>query len=93
MKSRTYYPSLIVLLAAVVSGCASEPKPGAIMVDENDPNRIVCHDEAPTGSRLPKRTCKTAREWDEIAEANQMAKRNLRRSASHAGTTGTSGKE
>ncbi len=80
MKLKTSCLSIVVLLIAVLAGCASEPKPGAVIVDENDPQRIICKNDAPTGSRLPKRTCKTAQEWDEIAEANQLAKRNLRRS-------------
>jgi hypothetical protein len=47
--------------------------------DDADPNRIVCHDAAPTGSRLSKRVCRTAGEWQALADANQEEKRNLQR--------------
>ncbi len=32
----------------------------------DDPDRIVCKMEHPTGSILPKRVCHTAREWDQM---------------------------
>ena len=80
MKLKTSCLSIVVLSIAVLAGCATEPKPGAVIVDENDPQRVVCKNDPNTGSRLPKKTCKTAQEWEDIAAANQLAKRNLRRS-------------
>ncbi len=64
-----------VFIMSMATGCASQ---STALVDK-DPTRIICRDEPDTGSRLPKRTCKEAREWEEIAEANQRAKRDLQR--------------
>lgn len=77
MKSKLNVVWLTTLLFSLnlMAGCASGP---TALVDK-DPTRIICRDEPDTGSRLPKRTCKEAREWEAIAEANQLAKRNLRR--------------
>ncbi len=76
--TRTIGPVLLL-----VAGCATQPAldDGIYVagVDNADPNRIVCHDAAPTGSRLSKRVCRTAGEWQALAEANQEEKRNLRR--------------
>ena len=67
--------AIAIIIIAGISGCGSN-SPGLV---DNDPTRIICRDEPDTGSRLPKRTCKEAREWDAIAQENQEARRNMRR--------------
>lgn len=67
--------AVAVVAIAGMSGCGSS---SPALVD-NDPTRIICRDEPDTGSRLPKRTCKEAREWEAIAQENQEARRNMRR--------------
>jgi hypothetical protein len=79
--TRTIGPAFLLIVAA---GCATQPasNDGIYMAaggDNANPDRIVCHNVAPTGSRLSKRDCRTAREWEALAEANQEEKRNLQR--------------
>ena len=69
--------SFLVVSAFALSACASD---SGATVASNDPNRTICRTEPDTGSRIPKRTCKTAAEWERIAEENRQAKRDLRRS-------------
>jgi hypothetical protein len=72
----------IALPLIIAVGCASEPSAsGAVASNANDPSRIVCHNTAPIGSRLPKRVCKSALEWEAIAEEEKEDRRNLRRGA------------
>lgn len=77
-----------VFLLVVAAGCAApssttqlESGAGVLMTagDDVDLDRVVCHEVKPTGSRLLKKNCKTKREWQELAEANQEAVRNLER--------------
>ena len=35
--------------------------------------RMICKSEPETGTRFQRKTCRTAVEWDEIAEANRQA--------------------
>ena len=82
MKSKVSFLSAIALPLIIAAGCASEPSaPGAVVVADNDPERIICHKDPEIGSRLPKRVCKSAREWDAIAEEEKEDRRNLRRGA------------
>lgn len=79
----------IALPLIIAVGCASEPSaPGAVASNANDPERIVCHNDAPIGSRLPRRVCKSALEWEAIAEEEKQQRRNLRRGAVEPGETG-----
>ncbi len=72
----------IALVLIIAAGCASEPSAaGAVAIADNDPERVVCHKDPDIGSRLPKRVCKTVREWDAIAEEEKEDRRNLRRDA------------
>ncbi len=80
MKSKVNFLLGVTLPLIIAAGCASEP-PGAVAVADNDPGRIICHNDAPVGSRLPKRVCKSASEWDAIAEEEKEDRRNLRRGA------------
>lgn len=61
----------------LLGGCAASPD--ATVAD--DPNRTICKSEPDTGSRLPKRICKTAAEWDDVAERNKEERRLLNRDA------------
>ncbi|WP_210853948.1 hypothetical protein [Ideonella alba] len=43
-------------VAAATADSASQPS--------NDPDRMVCRYERPTGSKIPTKTCKTAGMWE-----------------------------
>ena len=77
MKMNVLLLASIAVPLLISAGCASGPA----AVADNDPARIVCRNEAPVGSRLPKRVCKTAFEWEVIAAKNLEERRKLRRSA------------
>lgn len=47
---------------------------------EGDPNRMVCKRDNDTGSRLSKRICKTAAEWERERLESQEAMRNATKS-------------
>jgi hypothetical protein len=82
MKSKLHFLLGIALPLVIAAGCASDPAaPGAVAVADNDPERIICHKDPEIGSRLPKRVCKSAAEWDAIAEDEKEDRRNLRRGA------------
>jgi hypothetical protein len=89
-----------VLLAPLAAGCASSgnqasgPDTSELATTqqiEGDPNRMVCRRENDTGSRLSKRTCKTAREWEQERLDNQEAIRNATRSGSRPSDMPTAG--
>ncbi len=89
MKSKLHFLSGIALPLIIAAGCASDPAaPGAVAVADNDPERIICHKDPEIGSRLPKRVCKSAGEWDAIAEEEKEDRRNLRRGAVGPGEAG-----
>ena len=76
-----------LLSLAVVAGCASAPDamPGAtgyasVEQIEDDPDGMVCKREKDTGSRLSRRVCKSAREWEQERIENQEAMRNATKS-------------
>jgi len=86
MESKLHFLLGIALPLIIAAGCASDPAaPGAVAVADNDPGRIICHNNAPIGSRLPKRVCKSAAEWDAIAEEEREQRRNLQRGTVGAG--------
>lgn len=60
--------SAAVLLASFVTPVAAEVE---------NAGKIVCKSEQQNGTRIPKRTCRTAGEWDLLAE-------NARRSAAES---------
>ena len=61
---------LALILAPVPVLAAERPAP---RVDVADRNKVVCIKQYPTGTRFPKRTCKTAADWEqERQEARQM---------------------
>ena len=74
----------LALIILGISACASAPtEEGAMVAADLDP--VVCKQDANTGSRLQKKTCKKQSEWDLIAEENERIRRNLER-----GSTGGS---
>ncbi len=86
MTARITISLLAIALAGTLAGCSS----GTGAVADNDPGRMVCKSDPDTGSRLPKRVCKTALEWEQIAARNLEERRNWRRAASPDGAaTGT----
>ncbi len=66
-------------LLVVAAGCASpsDTTKGVTMA-ETYAQEIICHESAPTGSRLIKKTCKTKAEWAAEAEESKEIKRSLR---------------
>lgn len=68
--------SVLVLLG--LAACASSPSDGLVAADV-DPQKIICRNEPNTGSRLPKKVCRTRAEWDEMAAASAELGRNLER--------------
>ena len=59
------------LLAALVTPAAAEVE---------NPGKVVCKSEKKAGSRIPKRTCMSAAEWDSLAEkARQSAAESFNR--------------
>lgn len=76
-----------IMSLAFVAGCASSTdappsSAGYASVEqiEGDPDRMVCKREKETGSRLSKRVCKTAGEWEQERLDNQEAMRNATKS-------------
>ena len=46
-------------------GAASASQPGAAASRPGaDPDRIICHYDQETGSKIPKKICKTAAAWE-----------------------------
>ena len=73
----------LVLSIALGAACAStSDAPSApagyasVGQIEGDPDRMVCKREKETGSRLSKKVCMTAREWEQQRLENQEAMRN-----------------
>ena len=52
-------------VAAPVAPPAAEAK--------HDPNKTVCRNAAPTGTRLGNRVCHTQQQWDDITAEHQKA--------------------
>ena len=44
---------------------AKSPRPENSAANAGDPNRRICVNEALTGSRMARRVCRTAREWQQ----------------------------
>lgn len=56
--------------APAVAAPAAAP---AAAVNKHDKNKMVCHNAAPTGTRLGARVCRTQEEWDDIQAEHQKA--------------------
>lgn len=50
---------------------SAEAKPAA-----EDPNRMICRNAPPLGTRIAKKTCKTAAEWEELRKMGNEAARS-----------------
>ena len=68
----------LILVSAALTACASSSSTGTMLADD-DPNRIICRDDIHVGSRLPKKTCRTKQEWDELAVETAKIHRSLQR--------------
>lgn len=56
-----------LLVAAVcTSAAAFAYTPGS-----GDSQRVICKNQTPTGTRFPVRTCRTAAQWETMAEENR----------------------
>jgi hypothetical protein len=55
--------SAVAQAASDAAAAVSQPSSAASPSGEN-PDRIVCHFEQETGSKIPKRLCKTAAAWE-----------------------------
>jgi hypothetical protein len=89
MIRRNKIPGTIASVFSLVllAGCASSPDTSpatagypSVEQMEGDPNRVVCQRQQETGSRMSKRVCKTAAEWEQERFDNQEAIRNATRS-------------
>lgn len=69
----------LALVLFGLAACASSPSSNGLLADEKDPNQVICRNEPNTGSRLPKKVCRTRAEWDEIAAASAELGRSLQR--------------
>lgn len=58
---------------------AKNPDRSAATVDaktaDEDPNRMICRTAPPLGTRIAKKTCKTAAEWEELRKMGNEAAR------------------
>lgn len=64
----------LLTVAVLLTGCAATEE-GELSAG----NRVICRDEQEIGSRLNKRVCKTAAEWETEREIQQDAMRNRNR--------------
>ncbi|HEX8214047.1 MAG TPA: hypothetical protein VF582_01085 [Allosphingosinicella sp.] len=62
----------ILAIAALLLPLTSVPVPAA--AQKSEPDKLVCKSEPRLASRMMTRTCKSAAEWEAIAE---KAKRNM----------------
>jgi hypothetical protein len=57
--------------SAAPAVAAPAAAPAAAVNKHDKKNRMVCRNEAPTGSRLGNRVCHTQEEWDDISAEHQ----------------------
>lgn len=74
---------VMLILALSIAGCASGETDRQTMVDAgeltgvtSDGDRVRCESVRVTGSRLSERICLTQREWDQMEENAQQARRD-----------------
>ncbi|WP_421935079.1 hypothetical protein [Phenylobacterium sp.] len=77
---------LALLMAAALSGSdqppaatvAAETLPVAAPLKKNEQRiKMICREDAPTGTRLTKRTCLSLEDWKRRAEEDQEAMRQM----------------
>lgn len=88
-------PAGLVLLAALLqapSTVDTSTQPPTVKVSAktpaNDPDRIVCRTENPTGSNIPSRVCHTARQWDESQAGGQKMLNDMNQQSLHSSLSG-----
>jgi hypothetical protein len=59
--------------------------------DIDDPDRVICKNQAITGSRFIKRICMTRADWNEQTRKTQEAERKLGESAGFSAASATGG--
>ena len=74
-------PSVIDAKAVAEAANAKLAGPSEDLTSREDPNRRICKNAAPTGTRLGKRTCLTAAQW---AEAQRIAKEGTKNAQTSA---------
>ena len=81
---------LIIFTFFLVSGCVSIPESGKNIdlennekkaIVEEDKNKVVCRNIKVSGTRLPRRVCRTIVEEEALAERSQRILREERRRA------------
>ena len=70
---------------AVVEGASSKTTAA------DDPDRVICKNEALTGSRFSKRVCMTHAAWDEQQKQVEVLERRINQTATPTGGGGFSG--
>lgn len=64
----------------IAAGCANSSGSAAVASDaDKDPERVICRDDINTGTRIPRKICKTAAEWETDAEETREINKNLER--------------
>jgi hypothetical protein len=78
------------ILLVTVTGCATAPGQ-EIPESGADVNldRIICHENATTGTRMVTKTCKTQREWEADAAESKEINRKLQRDTAPRSTAPT----
>jgi hypothetical protein len=59
-----------------VQSDSSAKKDGAAVATKDDPNKLVCESETLTGTRIPKKICRSQRQIDAEREAAEKAVRD-----------------
>jgi hypothetical protein len=57
----------------------------------DDPDKVICHKEAITGSRFEKRVCMTKSQWDDRERQVEVLERRLNQTATPQGGGGFNG--
>lgn len=64
---------LTLFLSLAMAGDASATTGDSQSAEDN---KVVCRSEWTVGSRIPVRTCRSKKEWDQIEEANTRELQN-----------------
>jgi hypothetical protein len=78
----------VLLLAALLANtqlatpAATVTQPAAKPSKNMAEEKKVCRREIPTGSIMPKRFCKTQKEWDELSASGQETVKQVREKSS-----------
>ncbi len=75
MKTKLVRIPMVLMFLSATSLAAAETPSAPAAEASKDEKEIVCKRQAPTGSRLTKKTCRSKKHLDEVAE---KAKRNAR---------------